>query len=218
MYVEANGIRLFYEKTGEGKPLIMVHGNSETHSIFDAAVEVLKKDFTVYAVDSRGHGQSERVSEFHYDDMAEDIRCFIKELNIEKPYYYGFSDGGIVGMIAAAKYTDIFSAMMISGPNTRPSAMKKKYLAVMKPIYFFTRSPLFKLMLTEPDITAETLLKIDMPVYITAGENDMIKQSDIDYIHAHIKDSSLKIFPGQSHSSYIAGSRLIAEYIKECFL
>ena len=42
MLIGINGIELFYEKTGQGRPLIMVHGNSEDHTIFDEAVEVLK--------------------------------------------------------------------------------------------------------------------------------------------------------------------------------
>ena len=41
MEITVNGIRLFYEQTGSGRPLIMVHGNSEDHTIFDEAVEVL---------------------------------------------------------------------------------------------------------------------------------------------------------------------------------
>ena len=46
MYIGVNGIQLYYEKTGHGRPLIMVHGNSEDHTIFKEAVEVLKEHFT----------------------------------------------------------------------------------------------------------------------------------------------------------------------------
>ena len=55
MYLGVNGIQLFYTKTGQGRPLILVHGNSEDHTIFDEAVHVLREHFTCYAVDSRGH-------------------------------------------------------------------------------------------------------------------------------------------------------------------
>ena len=79
MFANVNGIKLYYEKTGEGEPIILIHGNGESHKIFDVAVNVLKTQFTVYAVDSRGHGQSSAIKEIHYDDMAEDIFCFIKE-------------------------------------------------------------------------------------------------------------------------------------------
>ena len=55
MFIGVNGIQLFYTKTGQGRPLIMVHGNSEDHTIFDEAIGVLKEHFTCYAIDSRGH-------------------------------------------------------------------------------------------------------------------------------------------------------------------
>ena len=57
MFFEKGKIKLYYEKKGEGAPLIMLHGNGESHEIFDEATEVLKRKFTVYAIDSRGHGK-----------------------------------------------------------------------------------------------------------------------------------------------------------------
>ena len=73
MLIGVNGIELYYEKTGQGRPLIMVHGNGEDHTIFDEAVGVLKENYTCYTVDSRGHGQSSPCKELHYKEMAQDI-------------------------------------------------------------------------------------------------------------------------------------------------
>ena len=58
MFLEVKGINLYYEKTGQGRPLVMVHGNGESHEIFMEASEVLKESFTCYLPDSRGHGKS----------------------------------------------------------------------------------------------------------------------------------------------------------------
>ncbi|MCR4611432.1 MAG: hypothetical protein K5644_06005, partial [Lachnospiraceae bacterium] len=66
MLIQLDGQVLYYEKTGEGKPLIMLHGNGESHEIFDRAVDILSETYTVYAIDSRGQGQSAIPSEFHY--------------------------------------------------------------------------------------------------------------------------------------------------------
>ena len=63
MFVKVNDVDLYYEKMGTGRPLIMVHGNSEDHTIFNEAAEVLKDRFTVYLPDSRNHGQSSVVKE-----------------------------------------------------------------------------------------------------------------------------------------------------------
>ena len=116
-YIKVNNINLFYTCTGSGSPLIMLHGNGEDHTIFDEAVALLSKHFTVYAIDSRDHGQSDKVDELHYDDMAEDIRIFIEELGLEKPILYGFSDGGIIGLLLAIKYPELLSKVIGSGVN-----------------------------------------------------------------------------------------------------
>ena len=104
MVIGVNGIQLYYTKTGQGRPLIMVHGNGEDHTIFDEAVGVLKEHFTCYCIDSRGHGQSSPCKELHYKDMAEDMIAFLTELDLIDAAFYGFSDGGIVALLAAMEW------------------------------------------------------------------------------------------------------------------
>ncbi|MEG0513956.1 MAG: alpha/beta hydrolase, partial [Clostridia bacterium] len=104
MLCHVNEIKLYYEVSGIGTPLLLLHGNGENHKIFDKAIPLLSEHFTVYAIDSRGHGQSDAVSQYHYDDIAEDVKCFIDKLKLKNPVFYGFSDGGIIGVLLAAKY------------------------------------------------------------------------------------------------------------------
>lgn len=111
MKIFVNSIHLYYEKFGEGSPLILLHGNGESHQIFDRAIPILSRYFTVYALDTRGHGESDMVREFHYSDMAEDVKCFIEALALQKPILYGFSDCGIVGLMIASKYPDLLESI-----------------------------------------------------------------------------------------------------------
>ena len=48
MTIELDGIRLFYEKSGEGKPLLLIHGNGEDHTIFDKTIALLEKKYCCY--------------------------------------------------------------------------------------------------------------------------------------------------------------------------
>ena len=169
MFINVNGINLFYQKTGYGQPLILLHGNGESHHIFDKAVDVLKNHFTVYAIDTRGHGESSSAQEYHYDEMADDIYRFISWLEIKNPALYGFSDGGILGLLVAFHHPGLLSNLIISGANTDPKGIKKGWLFLFKTIYTITRSPKFKLMLTEPNITDDMLKTISVPTYVTAG-------------------------------------------------
>ena len=204
---------LYYEVTGQGKPLILLHGNGEDHSIFDKAVAQLAQHFQVFAIDTRGHGQSFPVKEYHYQDMAEDIRQFIAGLSLEMPVICGFSDGGILGLLLAYQNPDLLGGVIACGVNTRPEGIKPGWLALFRLMYFFNRSPLFRLMLTEPHITSEQLAAIRCPVLVTGGSKDMISRKHLQEVAAQIPGADLRILPGEGHGSYIIGSEKIAEIV-----
>ena len=63
MEVLVNNVKLYYEEYGVGKPIILLHGNQETHEIFDKLIDILKTNYKVYAIDSRCHGKSEKIYE-----------------------------------------------------------------------------------------------------------------------------------------------------------
>lgn len=213
MFIEINGIDIFYKKSGQGQPLIMLHGNGETHEIFNSAFSLLNKYFTVYAIDFRDHGNSSIVDALNYDDHVKDVYEFIKRLNIKKPVYYGFSDGGIVGLILASRYIDLFERLIVSGPNINPQGLKVFTRYIMKIQYLFTKSNKIKMMLEEPNIPLEDLRKIKIPTNITGGSFDVISRKHLQLIHKNINNSVLKIFKYHTHGSYIINSDIIAKYI-----
>lgn len=206
MYIQLNGQVIYYEKTGEGSPVILVHGNKESHKIFDVLIPELSKQHTVYALDSRGHGQSASSGEFHYTDMAEDIAAFIHALDLVKPAYYGFSDGWIIGLLAASKYPSLFCALAVSGANLTPSGLKSSLKFKIRMKYLKTKDPLLSMMLKEPRITKTDLSKITIPTLILAGSKDIVKKSETKRIAASIPDAVLQILPDETHSGYVVHS------------
>lgn len=215
MYIEANGITLYYEKAGQGPAIILSHCNSMSSRIFKTAVKILKDRFTVYSIDSRGHGKSTKVKTLHYEDMAEDMYQFITRLGIEKPIFYGFSDGGIVGILLASKHPDLLDKLVISGASLNPDSTKDGAMKFFKLWSHIDRSDKMQIMMREPNITDEILKSIKIPTYVTCGTRDLIKQSHTDHIAQTIPNATLKIFEGKSHSSYINNSPIIANYLLE---
>ena len=215
MNINVNNVDLYYEVYGEGQPIILVHGNSETHEIFDVLINKLKNNYKIYAIDSRCHGKSQKTEEISYDLMAEDIIQFIKKLKIDNPIFYGFSDSGIIGLLIAIKEPKILFKLIVSGANLNPIGMSKFALVISKIGYFITRNKLFKMMIKEPNITIEDLKKIEIPTYILAGEKDVIKEEHTRMIADNIKESTLEIIPKENHSSYIIHSEKIYEIIKK---
>ncbi|MCL1918808.1 MAG: alpha/beta hydrolase [Peptococcaceae bacterium] len=215
MDIKVNGVTLHYKNIGQGQPMLLLHGNGETHHIFDKLTEKLAKAYTVYAIDSRGHGESSKVRHLSYHDMAEDIAGVIEQLGIAKPCLYGFSDGGIIGLLLASKYPHLLSKLIISGANTNPHAIKTFWRYFIRISSFFVKNPRIRLMLSEPHITQEDLNKITIPVLVLAGQRDMIYLEDTRLIAENIANSTLTILEKETHSSYVYNNDKLLSAIKE---
>lgn len=212
MIASVNGINLYYEVRGNGRPLILLHGNGEDHTIFEEAAEVLSKSFACYLIDSRGHGKSTPVKEYHYADMAEDMIAFMEELNLTDTVFYGFSDGGIIGILASMK-TDRITDLITSGANLTPEGVDDKLKFLIRVMYFFSRSGKLKLMLEEPQITKSDLSTIKARTLVLAGSKDAVKESETIQIAEGIPNATMQILDGETHGSYIVHSRKIADLI-----
>ena len=215
MNINVNDINLYYEIYGKGTPIILVHGNGETHQIFDVLIDKLKDNYTVYALDSRCHGKSQKTEKISYELMAQDMICFIKKLKINKPIFYGFSDGGIIGLLIAIKEPKLLSKLIVSGANLNPNGISKVILILSKIVYFITRNKLIRMMVKEPNISIKDLEKINIPTYVLAGQKDVIKEEHTRLIAENIKNSTLEIVPKENHSSYIVHSEKIYNIIKK---
>ena len=216
--VKVNGIHLRYLDTGKGQPVVLVHGNGENHLIFKRTIEQLTAaGYRVIAPDSRGHGESSPVDVFHYEDMAEDIYKLIKSLNLDSPFYYGHSDGGIIGLLLEIRHPGTVRAMAVSGTNLSPDGLIESFVESCRAQNKQNPDPLVTLMLTEPHIDPEWLREIHIPVLVTVGENDLIRPEETEQITAHLPDSTMVVLDGQDHGSYVVGSEIIGELLIDFF-
>ena len=213
MYQQLKEVSLYYEKSGQGKPILLLHGNGETHDIYDKLIPKLSTDYTVYAIDSRGHGNSSKVQTLDYGQMAEDIVQFISLQNITNPILYGFSDGGIIGLIIAVRYPELLSKLIISGANINPKGIKTKYIWLIRLLYIFTRDAKYQLMLTQPNISEAELKRIKSNTLVLAGSKDVIVETHTKYIASCIQNSTLQIIAGETHDSYVVHSDRLYDVI-----
>lgn len=216
MTLNTGSVTLHYKQSGTGRPLILLHGNGESSDIFDAAIPLLAERFTVYAIDSRGHGQSSPVSEYHYANMSQDVADFIRLKGLERPIVYGFSDGGILALLLAIRHPGLVGGIIASGVNTRPDGLKRRWLWLFRLMNLFRPDPLITLMLTEPDISDDELRRIHCPAVVTAGSRDMLRQSHMRHIACTIPRGQYLLLEGEGHGSYIVHSGRIAQIILDC--
>ena len=215
MYIEINGITLFYEVSGSGPAILLVHGNGEDHRIFHETAELLSKDYTVYALDSRDHGKSSRVKSLGYDEMTEDVAEFVRKMKLEKPYFCGFSDGGIIGILAAVRHPELFSKLVLCGANAYPQGLKWYWFKIFALLETISHDHKLRMILKEPRITGKELESISVPVLLLAGERDMIRETHTRYLASRIKHSCLRILPGEGHGSYIIHSKKLYYFMKK---
>ena len=213
MFFESGNIRLYYERLGEGPALILLHGNGENCRIFDEAAQLLKERYTVYLLDTRGHGQSMPAEHLHYQDMAEDLYLFITELGIEKPAIYGFSDGGIIALLLASQHPEVPGRIIASGVNANPRGIKPFWLTLFRLMHFFRPDEATAMMLREPDITPADLARITVPVTVLGGQKDMIRRRHMQDIARNIPGGRYVELPGETHGSYVVHSQKIARIL-----
>ena len=217
--VRVNGVRLHYAAVGAGKPVVLVHGNGESHDLFDVEIgQLAAAGYHVFAPDSRGHGANERLSEYHYADMAEDIYQFIRTLHLEKPLFYGHSDGGIIGLLLEIHHPGTLGAMAISGANLSPEGLDPGFLKEYGERNKQHPDPLVTLMLTEPDIDPQLLETIRIPVLVTVGEYDLILPEETQRIMRHLPNAKLTVAKGEDHGSYIANSETMGRLLIDFFV
>ena len=207
-----NGIRLYYEQAGQGRPLVMLHGNFEDHSIFDEAVAVLRDRFTCFCLDSRGHGQSDMVDELHYEDMAADLVAFLEELDLHDVILCGYSDGGIVALLAAP-WTGRITDLIVCGANTHPRGLKRRAYKAIRQEHRQDPDIYNTVLLREPHISEEHLAAVQARTLVVAGSRDIIREQDTRFIAENVPGAELLILPGEDHGSYIHHSEKIAHII-----
>ena len=108
----SDGVKLFYNDWGQGRPVVLVHGWPLDHSMWsDQAVFLAENGFRVIAYDRRGFGRSDQPwSGYNYNTLAEDLACVIDSLNLENAALVGFSMGG--GEVA--RYLNVHGSARVS--------------------------------------------------------------------------------------------------------
>lgn len=213
MTLKANGIDLFYKKSGNGAPLLLLHGNGEDHTIFDALSEKMQKHFTIYAIDSRNHGQSSKTTDFSYQTMAEDISQFITALNLKDVSIVGFSDGAIIATMLELEHPNTFKQMVLLGINLKPSDFKEENLAYLSAEYEKTKDPLLKLMLEEPNIELSSLKAINTHTLVVRAEDELFDDALYTEIVNTMPNAQLLIMENHSHDSYVVNSDTLFNHL-----
>ena len=129
-YANVNGINLYYEIHGKGRPLILLHGGLGSGEMFAPILPQLTGSHQVIAVDLQGHGRTADIDRpIDVRLMADDIAALIDHLGLEKPDVVGYSLGGGVALQLAFKHPEKIRRLVAASANVWRSAIPPEMLA-----------------------------------------------------------------------------------------
>lgn len=225
-YSQVNGIRMYYEIYGQGKPLVLLHGGGSTiQTTFGRVIPLLAWHRRLICVELQAHGRTgDRNSGISFEQDADDVAEFLKNLGITKADIFGFSNGGNTALQMAIRHPQlcdriIAGSVLLKRDGTFPQFwefMKNGTFAQMPQQYkdaFIQVNPdsskLVNMyqkcadrMNSFKDFPDQQLRSVQAPVLLINGNQDVASPEHIVAMSKLIPHCKLAIVPG-GHGEYI---------------
>jgi pimeloyl-ACP methyl ester carboxylesterase len=199
-YAEVNGLKMYYETRGTGRPLVVLHGAYMTVDAMGGLVPDLAESRRVIVVELQGHGRTADVADrpITYEAMADDVADLIRHLGIEEADAFGYSMGGGVALQLAIRHPGLVRRLVVASASYASDGMQPELHEMVPSITpeMFAGSPmeaayrevapnpedfpvlvqkLKELDMTPFDWGAENVRGIGAPTMIVVGDSDAIR-------------------------------------------
>jgi pimeloyl-ACP methyl ester carboxylesterase len=151
-YADVNGLHLYYEIHGTGRPLVLLHGGLGAGEMFGPVIPAyVAAGYQVIAPDLQAHGHTADIDRpLDLRLMADDIAALIRHLGLERPDILGYSLGGGVAMFTAVKYPELVGRLIMLAANVRRDAIPPEMLAQQAQVNasavpYMTETPMYEL-------------------------------------------------------------------------
>jgi pimeloyl-ACP methyl ester carboxylesterase len=235
-YVNAGGVRTYYEVYGEGEAVVMLHGGLGTAESWAMQTPTLAERYLVYVPERRGHGRTPDVDgPITYKNMAADTAAFLDAAGTGAVHLVGWSDGAVVGMLVALRRPELVRKLVVMGqyfnlegevPEFRalidywdsevPEALHEAYDRVSPdgPEHFpVVLEKLMRMWREEPDIAHSELAGVHAPTLVMQGDDDIVEVEHSATLAATLPDAQLAVIPGASHMAPLEKPNLVNQLI-----
>jgi len=225
-YSEVNGLNMYYEVYGQGKPLVLLHGGGSTiQTTFGNIIPLLLKNRQIIALELQAHGRTgDRDAFLSFEQDADDVVQLLKNLQVAKADILGFSNGGQTTIEIALRHPYIVNKIILASAfynrgaavpqfwegfnnatlSMMPTALQEGFLAVNNNQAalqnMFNKD--VQRMKTFKGWTDEQISSIRVPTLIINGNLDVGSPEHAVQMHRLISNSTLVILPGV-HGEYL---------------
>jgi pimeloyl-ACP methyl ester carboxylesterase len=236
MYAEVNGLRMYYEVHGDGRPVVLLHGG--LHSIdlsFGDLLPWLAEDFRIIAVDLQGHGRTGDIDRPPLlEHLATDVLALLDELGVGRADLVGYSLGGLVALTMATHHPDRVRRMVLAATHFRQDgyhddvvkgdestgrlptpeefeAWRAAYAAVAPdPDHFRDFAErMSEVVHSFADWTPDELRAITAPTLLVVGDNDFVRLPHAEEMRDLLAGSRLAVLPDTRHSEVMRRADLL---------
>jgi pimeloyl-ACP methyl ester carboxylesterase len=225
-YATVNGLRMYYEVRGSGKPLVLLHGGGSTiETTFGRILSDLAGSHRVIAVELQAHGHTRDINRpLSFEQDADDVAALLSQLHIEKADFLGFSNGGTTCLQIAIRHPKLVNKLVLASAlykrdGTQPGffdGFKNATLNMMpKPLAeaYLKANPDPKglqamfdrdvaRMASFKDISDSKIKEIQASALVVNGDAEVIRVEHALELSRTLPHAKLAILPG-GHGDYI---------------
>jgi pimeloyl-ACP methyl ester carboxylesterase len=225
-YAEVNGLKMYYEVYGQGKPLVLIHGGGSTiQTSFGRIIPLLAKNRQVIAVEMQAHGHTnDREFDLTFEQDADDVAELLHQLEIPKADFLGFSNGGQTTIEIALRHPDLVNKIILASAFYKRSATAPQFWEgfdkatsdhmpqILREGYLLANNDAkgllnmfnkdVKRMKTFKGWSDEQMKSIKAPALVINGNTDVGSPDHAVEMYRIIPNCELAIFPG-GHGDYL---------------
>jgi pimeloyl-ACP methyl ester carboxylesterase len=219
-YVDLDGVRTWYDETGEGEPLVLLHpgGGGVDSRALAPNRDALADRFRTFTPERRAHGRTPDVEgPITFEAMAQDTIHFLEQVVGGPARVMGVSDGAIVALLVALRRPDLVTQLVfVAGvfhhdgwwpqaidPNSEPPTFLEESYAELSPDgadhYRTVVEKLVRMHQIEPTLTVEDLAAIPCRTLVMLGDDDEVRLEHGIALYRALPDAELAVVPGTSH-------------------
>lgn len=215
-YYDIRGFKMYCETYGNGRPVLMIHGNGGSIAAFKNNIPFFAAKYRVIVADSRAQGKSrDGGTALTFETMADDYAALLDALHIQATDVIGWSDGGITALLLAMRHPEKVIRLAASGANLRPDASafaagvwgnaEKQFARDKDKIWQSEKErndwKLFMLDWLEPNIPDAALHGVQCPALIICGDHDIISLEHTVEIYRSLPHAALWVVPHSGHAT-----------------